>query len=112
MQPAKDTEKTYVNAPGRDHLIFTRVNMPGLVIMLSNSLGAPVIDKTGLTGFYDFSLEWTDPLARPASGNPQPVDAGPDIFTAVQDQLGLRLEPGKGAVEVVVIDHIEKASEN
>lgn len=112
MQEARDTEKTYVSAVARGHLVCTRINMLGLVIMLSNTLGTPVIDKTGLTGFYDFSLEWTDPLARPANGSAQPADAPPDLFAAVQDQLGLKLEAAKGPVEVVVIDHIEKASEN
>lgn len=112
MQEARDAEKTYVSAVGKGHLICTRMNMLGLVITLSNMLGTPVIDKTGLTGFYEFSLEWTDPLSRPANGSAQPLDAPPDIFAAVQDQLGLKLEARKGPVEIVVIDHIEKASEN
>jgi uncharacterized protein (TIGR03435 family) len=111
LQEASETEKTYVNSAGRGRLVFKRVNMQALVISLTNTLGTPAIDKTGLTGFYDFSLEWTDPLSRPANGA-QPIDGPPDIFAAVQDQLGLNLEMKKGPVEIVIIDHIEKASGN
>ena len=60
MREAGENEKTYVNAVG-GRLVCTRVNMLGLVITLANRLGAPVQDETGLTGFYDFTLEWRDP---------------------------------------------------
>ncbi|HWD98623.1 MAG TPA: TIGR03435 family protein [Bryobacteraceae bacterium] len=62
LQEASETEKTYVNSAGRGRLVFKRVNVQALVISLTNTLGTPVIDKTGLTGFYDFSLEWTGPI--------------------------------------------------
>jgi len=86
---------------------------------LSNRLGRPVVDKTGLTGTYDIHLEWTpDPGlgGGPGPGGP-PVpessdSSGPSIFTAIQEQLGLRLDSQKGPVETIVIDHVEKASEN
>ena len=110
MQEAKEDEKTYVSFAGRGRLVGTKVNMLGLVITLSNTLGAPVHDETGLTGFYDFSLEWTDPLSqRPTE---QTVDSRPDIFRAVQEQLGLRLNATKGPVEIPVVDHIERPSGN
>jgi uncharacterized protein (TIGR03435 family) len=81
-----------------------------------------VIDKTGLTGDYDFELRWAqeagqgspDAFGLPtvASDTP-PVDTnGPSIFTALQEQLGLRLESQKGPVEILVMDHVERASEN
>jgi len=78
--------------------------------------GREVVDKTGLTGTYDISLKWT-PLQTGAaagggSGSPPSPDAPPDIFTAIQEQLGLRLEPTKGPVDVLVIDHIEQPSAN
>ena len=87
---------------------------------LSNVTGRPVIDKTGLTGKYDFVLEWTpDPGADArAQGfgdgvtEPAPAPGGPTIFTAVQEQLGLRLEAQKGPVQNIVIDRAEKPSEN
>ena len=87
--------------------------------MLSQLLGRPVIDKTGLTGLFDFDLKWT-PGAEQVPGAlgpndlppPAPADASsPSIFTALQEQLGLRLDAGKGSVDVIVIDSAEKPSE-
>jgi uncharacterized protein (TIGR03435 family) len=68
-----------------------------LIVNLSGNVGRVVIDKTGLTGRYDFELNWA-PDNEP--------DAGPSIFTAIQEQLGLRLEPAKASVDVVVIDRL------
>jgi len=76
----------------------------------SSILDRPVLDRTGLGGRYDFTLEWTPDLSP--SDNPTPNAAGPSIFTAVQEQLGLKLERQKAPVEILVIDHVEKASEN
>ena len=85
----------------------------GLVNFLANALGSPVADKTGLKSFYDFKLEYTDPRFRtPADGSAQTIDAAPDIFAALQQQLGLKLEKEKGAGEVLVVDHAERASAN
>lgn len=79
---------------------------------LADTLGRPVIDKTGLTEKYDWKLQWA-PEATPGSPEaPQQVSAGPTISTALQDQLGLKLESTKGPVEVYVIDHIDRPSEN
>ncbi|HEY1757755.1 MAG TPA: TIGR03435 family protein [Bryobacteraceae bacterium] len=64
----------------------------------------PVFDKTGLTGFYDFELEWADDSLEDAGG--------PSLFTALQDQLGLKLEPGTAPFDTVVIDHAEKPDAN
>jgi len=79
----------------------------------------PVVNKTGLTGAYDFTLTWTpSPGSMPGPpGMPQPPSAqsdssGPSLFTAVEEQLGLKLVPSKGPVEVLVIDSIERPSEN
>ena len=72
---------------------------------LSGSLGRPVLDKTGLTGKYDFKLTW-------ASDDIQTDSNAPSLFAAVQEQLGLKLESGKRPVEVIVIDHVEKPSGN
>ena len=84
---------------------------------LSNITGRPVIDRTGLKGNFDFKFEWTPEngaLTPGAPGEPgSQVDlSGPTIFTAVQDQLGLKLESEKGPVEMIVIDRLEKASAN
>ena len=71
-----------------------------------NSVDRPVIDKTGLTGTYDYKLEWGDDTAADADTRV------PSIYTAVQEQLGLRLEPAKAPVRVLIIDRAEKPSEN
>ena len=64
-----------------------------------------MVDQTGLGGSYDFALKWTpEQLVAP--------DAAPSLFTAIQEQLGLRLVPSKAQVEVIVIDHIEPPSPN
>jgi uncharacterized protein (TIGR03435 family) len=80
---------------------------------LATELGRVVIDKTGIAGRYDISLKWTpsseDSLADNGSEN---AGSGPSIFTAIQEQLGLKLESTKGPVQVLVIDHIEMPSEN
>jgi len=78
-------------------------------------LGRQVQDRTSLTGRYDFKLDFSPATAAAAPSAeglaPVPEDY-PDIFTAIQEQLGLKLEPGKGPVETLVIDHIERPSEN
>jgi uncharacterized protein (TIGR03435 family) len=81
---------------------------------LSDALGRKVVDKTGLTGRYDFTLTWTPDDSAAATGGSAASGAtqGPSLFTAVQEQLGLKLEPVKAPVDVVVIDHLEKPAEN
>jgi len=99
------------------------VRIAFLVRMLSQQqLGRPVLDKTGLTGKYDFTLQWTPEENRApmfkgtrdgGQGPDSPPDSsGPSIFTAIQEQLGLKLEAQKGPAEVLVIDHVERPSEN
>jgi uncharacterized protein (TIGR03435 family) len=77
---------------------------------LGYALNRTVIDKTGLTGKYDLSLKWT-PDDQPPSDDVS-GDHAPGLFTAVQEQLGLKLEPSKGPVDTLIIDHIEMPSEN
>ena len=90
-----------------------------LVGILSNITGRPVVDKTGLTGYYDWVLEWTpDAVGATPAAPAQPVAgaseerSAPPITTALQEQLGLRLEVGKGPVELVVIDEVRRPSAN
>jgi len=97
-----------------------KISMKQLVDGLSNILGRPVIDKTGFTGTFDVHLEFSPEgtafgggLPGMPGGLPPGFDtSGPSIFTAVQDQLGLKLESQKGPAEILVIDHAERASEN
>ena len=94
------------------------VEMRMLAETLSNQAGRVVLDRTGLSGEFDFDLTWTPdrlPQGPPPPGAPPfpPIDPnGPSIFTAVQEQLGLKLEPTKGLVDVLVVDHAEQPTEN
>jgi len=78
-----------------------------LLLTLRYSSGRTVIDKTGLAGLYDFTLRWA-PEDTPADS----ANAGPSVFTAVQEQLGLKLEPSIAPIGILVIDSAEKPSEN
>ncbi len=105
---------------GRGTIKGQAVAIGMLALNLSNELGRSVIDRTGLVGKYDFELKWgasqdsaaqlraaaTAEVALPADTD------GPSIFTALQEQLGLRLESAKGPVEVLVIDRAGRPSKN
>jgi uncharacterized protein (TIGR03435 family) len=85
-----------------------------LLNMLSMSVQRTVIDKTGLTAQYDIDLIWT-PEQMPAGGrdaNAAPIDPGASLFTALQEQLGLKLEAARGPVDVLIIDGIEHPTED
>jgi uncharacterized protein (TIGR03435 family) len=88
------------------------VTMDPVVAMLTQSLGRTVIDKTGLTGLYDFTLTYTSDADAGSPTSDADPPSGPTIFTALEEQLGLKLESTKGPAPVLVIDHIEKPTEN
>lgn len=120
LPEAKKEEKSGVTAgaeAGRLQLTLQKQPMAGLANTLANMLGNPVLDQTGLTGMYDFKLDYapdlpTRPDGKPPMLNGVPAESGPSIFTALQEQLGLRLEEKKGPVEVMVVDHADHATEN
>jgi len=105
---------------GPNSLTGGRMKMEQFITGLSNILGRPVIDKTGFTGTFDVQLTFSPEGTAFAGGLPglpaglaPPVDNSlPSIFTAVQEQLGLKVESGKGPGQVLVIDYAEKPSEN
>jgi bla regulator protein BlaR1 len=106
---------------GRGLLTGQGVPISDLVKMLSQQhLGLIIVDKTGLTAKYDFTLKWNpENLStgltegnQPSSGDTPADTSGPSLFAAIQEQLGLKLEREKGPVEVLVIDHVERPSEN
>ena len=80
-----------------------------LTLLLSGPAGRPIVDKTGLTGKYDMHLDMGQPGPPAADGS---ADPGASIFSAVQEQLGLKLESQKDQVETLVIDHVERPTEN
>lgn len=100
---------------GRGQVEALKWTMAKFAADLARQLGRPIIDRTGLAGDYDFKLQWTPDEMVVEPGGDRPVSAatpGPSIFTALQEQLGLRLESTKGPVEILVIDYAEKPSEN
>lgn len=82
--------------------------LANLAAALEGVVGRPIVDKTGLTGKYDFKLAFSRALAAISpNSDTEPADNSPSVFDAIQDQLGLRLQPAKGMVERVVVDHID-----
>jgi bla regulator protein blaR1 len=107
---------------GNGSATFTDSSVAALAGQLTLNLGRPVIDRTDIKGSYDFTLEWTPapdeggPQAiglPPRAEPPRPADSnGPSLFSALQEQLGLKLKSTKGRVEILFIDHVERPSEN
>jgi uncharacterized protein (TIGR03435 family) len=98
-----------------------KLHMADLVRELAMTLGRPVLDKTGFTGEFDLNLNYTDeaPMKSPSSAAPDdpsggrlPAEPNLSIVFAAMDQLGLKLEPAKGPVEVLVVDHAERPTAN
>jgi len=87
----------------------TGVSMSEFADTLSAQMDRPVIDRTGIRGNVDVHLAWT-PDGDTADTNGDPI--GPSLFTAIEQQMGLRLESSKGLVKMLVIDHIDRPSEN
>ena len=91
------------------HVSGYGVTLAEIADELSRRLDRPVIDKTGLSGSFDFSLQYAPVNAQQAD---TPGAPAPDILTAVEEQLGLKLEATKAPIEVFVIDSVQKLSEN
>jgi uncharacterized protein (TIGR03435 family) len=126
---AKDGPKLHAADPavraqssnGRGLVTTTKASLQFLANSLAYQLRCPVQDKTGLAGIFDFRLEWTPEQAArmaPADGKPGEESTlaadptGGSLFTAIQEQLGLRLHPQKISTETFVVDHVDKPSEN
>jgi uncharacterized protein (TIGR03435 family) len=97
------------NSPG--HTKGYRLTAEELVGSLAFFLQRPVMDKTGLTARYDIELEWTPETTLMQTRNPA-TEGPPPIFTALDEQLGLRLESARGSVRKLVVDHVARPSEN
>jgi uncharacterized protein (TIGR03435 family) len=119
--PIEDRNFLFNRTPSGDiTLQATSATLERLAEGLSSRLRAIIVDKTGIEGKFDVSLQWTpDPsmesITRPgAEAPPPPADAaqGPSIFTALQEKLGLKLESRKVPVEVIVIESVKRPSEN
>ena len=98
-------------------LLGSAIGMPQLASALSTIIGQPVVDHTGLAGVFDVTVEFRPDFQAPSrdapvAGDRPPASDAPSIFTALQEQLGLKLESTRGPVDVLVIDHAEKPSDN
>ncbi len=93
--------------PGERMTKYRSMSMPNFALNMNLIEDRPVVDQTGLSGNFDFTLRWSTDVAHAGD-----ADAAPSLFTAVREQLGLRLDAVKGPAEVFVIDHVERPSEN
>jgi uncharacterized protein (TIGR03435 family) len=121
LQPTKELDGhtgTSSNDGGLTARGVTMAQMADVLTQeLSRELGRVVIDKTGIQGRYDCALKWRRDTGEArindgTDGSAASLDSGPSIFTAIQEQLGLKLESTKGPVQVLVIDRVEMPSEN
>jgi uncharacterized protein (TIGR03435 family) len=105
---AYNSEHTGFSIHNRN-LTATAVTLSELADRLSDQVSRIVMDKTGLAGKYNLQLNWSpDDAGPPAADSSTP----PDIFTALEEQLGLKLKPAKAEIETFVVDHAELPSEN
>ena len=108
--------RTFVNALVTGRMSVRGMGLDQILGLLSRDAGRKVVDKTGLSGAFDCELTWTPQVFLQRSFDRERFSSidpdGPSIFTAVQEQLGLKLESARGAVDVLVIDHVEHPTEN
>ena len=86
--------------------------MDSLVLSISGLAGRQVLNRTGLKGFYALTLRWAEPRRAGASADAALDENLPDFFTALQEQLGLKLQAEKARVPIFVVDHIERPTHN
>jgi uncharacterized protein (TIGR03435 family) len=111
---AKDEPNSSFGSSG-GRITERKVTLSQVAGMLSMEVDRPVLDRTELKGFYGFTLEWSldgGQMAAALGITRDDDPSRPSIFTAVQEQLGLKLEPGRAPIDVLVIDHAEKPSQN
>jgi uncharacterized protein (TIGR03435 family) len=111
---AEQGKRGSMNTNDRDSKVTsvgTGVDLGSLTRLLASQVERTVVDKTGLTGSYDYTLTWAadDMHSRQPESD---AASGPTIFTAVEEQLGLKLESAKGPVQVLVVDELDKPAEN
>jgi len=122
LQPPHPEHDLQAGTPLSRINFFAHGHMEGHSALMSNlgrSLasepeiaGRPVVDKTGLTGGYDFTLRWTPDDSGPGAAPANPNAQWPSLFTALEEQLGLKLTPEKLPIDIIVVDSVEMPSEN
>jgi uncharacterized protein (TIGR03435 family) len=109
FQPVEDGSQSTSGRPG--HLEATSITMDKLANLLSRMTGQPVVNETGLTGVFTFTLEWTPDETQRSEGSREAEThnvGGPSLFSALQEQLGLKLEGKKAPAEVLIVDRVER----
>jgi uncharacterized protein (TIGR03435 family) len=104
--PGELTHTQTGRSPAGRSMAMRGATMPALASSLSAMLNRPVVDRTGLDGRFELALRYTMP-GGPATAASDPAEGAPDLFTAVDEQLGLKLEATRGPVDVLVIDGAE-----
>jgi uncharacterized protein (TIGR03435 family) len=117
--PPLDPDNPKKGQEGRGNMMINNNDLTATAIPLSSfaetlaaNLEKTVIDKTGLVGDYDFKLKWTPEGDAHSATDNGTTDHAPDLFTALQEQLGLKLEAAKGPVNTLVVDHAEQPTPN
>jgi uncharacterized protein (TIGR03435 family) len=95
---------------GGGMVVSTGMTIARFARSIQGTTGRILIDKTGLQGDYEFTLKYT--ASRPGVTAPEVGDAGPDIFTALREQLGLKVEPTRTTIDFLIIEHIERPTAN
>lgn len=107
-EPSNDWVSAQVR---RGHISAKQMPMVQLVAILTGTLERPVIDSTDFRDVFDIELDWSDDAA-PARAAPDTIADKPSLFTALQEQAGLKLVPRKSPIPVLVVDHAQQPSEN
>jgi uncharacterized protein (TIGR03435 family) len=108
LHASKDDGLLEIERKGPESLTARRMSMEQLANYLTTRMDHPVLDMTGIKGLFDIALDWTRDRGLRAPGSETAEVAGPSVFTALQEQLGLKMEARKGPVTILVVDHAEK----
>jgi uncharacterized protein (TIGR03435 family) len=121
LKPSAPGVESKMASTTRLRMDYTNVSISELVLRIGPQFDRPLFDRTGLQGGYDFALEYMPSLPRTAQMSPEeaaafarlyPADEAPSLPVALQQQLGLKVVPAKEQVEILIIDHVERASAN
>jgi uncharacterized protein (TIGR03435 family) len=101
-----------VSFGGADQITGFTKTMADLTKALDEVVGSPVVDRTGLTGTWDYDLRWTLPAGPPAEPNQQTIESSAQVFTGLREQLGLKLEATRAPYDVLVVDAVSRPTSN
>lgn len=109
--PSRGNLGASIRPGGTGHAVGIGVSAERIAAFLSGPAGRLVVDKTGLAGAYDLTLDWIQETGM-GGGTDADASAGPTLFTAVEEQMGLSLRPAKATVPIMAIDHVDQPADN